>query len=109
MTQGIQKSLKPARQQAAKAPHKVLVMPSFEENRDALACCARLLKMGETGAAYSILKARCERCRGVPSERYRQLNDYLRHALMAIETGEFEGSRYILVSAGAAFGWAIPE
>lgn len=84
----------------------LLVMPRFEDNRYLLRDCAKLLEQGETGAAYSRLRVGWQFCRRIPLEDYGRLSDFLHHAILAIETGEFEGSRYILLTAVAAFGWA---
>ena len=87
----------------------ILTMPRFEDNRRLLLDCAKLLGKGETGAAYSRLKASWQRLRKIPVQGYRNLSEFVHHALLAIETGEFEGSRYILLTAAASFGWAAPN
>ena len=84
----------------------VLTLPLFEDNRAQLIECAQLLHRAENGAAYTLLNKVWQRSRRVSSDRYQRLSDYLRHALLAIETGEFEGSRYVLLSAMTSFGWA---
>ena len=87
----------------------ILTMPRFEDNRHLLLDCAKLLNKGETAVAYSLLKAGWQRLRRVPVAGYRNLSEFVHHAVLAIETGEFEGSRYILLTAAASFGWAAPN
>ena len=105
---GTERRLAPRR----KAPNKgaaILIMPRFEDNRHLLLDCAKLLGKGETAVAYSRLKAGWQRLRRVPVAGYRNLSEFVHHAVLAIETGEFEGSRYILLTAAASFGWAAPN
>ena len=83
----------------------ILTMPRFDDNRHLLLDCASLLHRGETGVAYSRLRAGWQRLRIIPVQTYRNLSEFVHHAVLAIETGEFEGSRYILLTAAASFGW----
>ena len=78
----------------------------FDDNRHHLIAWANELAHGRGAAVLSSLTGEHARLRRVRnSDRHERLAEFLYHAALAIEEGEQEGARYILLTALASFGW----
>ena len=84
-----------------------IAFPVFDDNRLLVIEWVEQLEQG-AGAAIvpSLTEAhdRLERVRN--SVRHERLAEFLRYTVVAIESGESSGARYILLTALAAFGWS---
>ena len=56
-------------------------------------------------ALREMKQARANLLRVKGSRRHQKVAEFLHQAITALESGEPEGSRYILLTAMAAFGW----
>jgi hypothetical protein len=88
-------------------PAQVVAFPRFDENG---ACVFEWLGQVDEGridaAVLSLCEAHRKLCRVRHSPRHIRLAEFLHHAILALQSGEFEGARYILMTALDAFGWA---
>lgn len=82
-------------------------MPVFDDNGQLIIDWVEGLYQGQGKAvvpAMSVMHSRVARVRN--SIRHERLAEFLQHAIRAIESDEFEGARYILLTTLAAFGWS---
>lgn len=84
----------------------VVQFPDFDENRRVIIDCCEAFQQSGGGKVLPVLKAAHGRLSKVRNSiRHQRLAEFLHHAITAIEGGQTEGARYILLTALAAFGW----
>ena len=82
-------------------------MPVFDDNGELIIDWVEGLYQGQGKSvipAMSAMHSQVGRVRN--SLRHQRLAEFLHHAIRAIESEEFEGARYILLTTLAAFGWS---
>jgi len=85
----------------------LIPFPTFESNLTPLIDTAHELHEGHTATAVETLSMVHKRLRRFQrSQRHRQLDEFVEHALRACERGE---SEYALASLMTAFAYFIPE
>lgn len=84
----------------------VVPFPDFDENRRLIIDCFRALEgRGAKNTLRALVNAHDELVRVRNSLRHQRLAEFLHHAITALESGQPEGAKYILLTALATFGW----
>ena len=80
--------------------------PVFDDNRNRIVEWVDALEQGRSNVLIPSLFAAYKQLAKVrASARHVRLSEFVQHAALAIESGETQGARYILLTALAAFGW----
>jgi hypothetical protein len=94
------------RPRSARAKAPPILFPVFDDNRLQVIEWVDQLEHGRGRALIPSLNEAHDRLRRVrKSPRHERLADFLHYAVVAIESGESKGARYILLTALATFGW----
>jgi hypothetical protein len=84
----------------------VLSFPDFDENRRIIIDCFQAVESRGTKRVLPALTAAYEKLSRVKnSARHKRLAEFLHHAIIAVESDQPEGAKYILLTALATFGW----
>lgn len=84
----------------------VISFPDFDENRRIIIECFQAVESRGTKRILPTLTAAYDRLRRVKnSTRHKRLAEFLHHAIVAVESDQPEGAKYILLTALATFGW----
>ena len=87
-------------------PAPVIAFPDFDENRRIIIDCFQAVEGRTVKTVLPTLSAAYEQLRRVRnSPRHARLAEFLQHAMTALESGQPEGAKYILLTALATFGW----
>jgi len=93
--------VQPAPYQAA-----VITLPVFDDHRLLLIEWFERIERNNTRQVIPAMTTSCQRLRRVrKSLRHERLAEFLEQTLTALEAGEMEGAKYILLTALATFGW----
>jgi len=99
-------SLVASRARAAVSLAPVVTIPVFEENRRLIIDCFRAVETRGSNRILPAMNAAHQRlCRVKNSLRHQRLAEFIHHAIVAIESDQPEGAKYILLTALATFGW----
>jgi len=84
-----------------------IAFPVFDDNGELIINWVEGLYQGQGKAVIPAMTAAHAQLNKVRNSlRHERLADFLHHAILAIESDEFEGARYILLTTLAAFGWS---
>ena len=84
----------------------VVTLPVFDDHRLLMIDWFERIERNSIRQVIPAMNTTCKRLRRVrKSPRHECLAEFLEQALVALEAGEMEGARYILLTALATFGW----
>lgn len=90
------------------AAGNLIAFPVFEDHRHSIVEWADKLEEGRGAAIVPAMReAHARLCRVTTSKRHVRLAEFVYHAILAIESGETIGARYILLTSLAALGWPL--
>jgi hypothetical protein len=90
----------------------VVPIPVFDENRRLIIGCFQAVGDRGSQRVLPVLTGAYDKVRRVKNSlRHARLAEFLHHAIVALESDQPEGAKYILLTALATFGWPsdLPE
>lgn len=92
--------------QPAPCPAAVITLPVFDDHRLLIIDWFERIERNNVRRVIPAMTTTCKRLRRVrKSLRHERLAEFLEQTLIALQAGENEGAKYILLTALATFGW----